>query len=121
MTEELASRLLGIGRASAWTPEMNVFRWELIQRRDTGVGEPDALICDPQVRDWLLGKSTLDETLVGAAKLIEPRAPILPEWPVDEIGAWIDQSLQQQNLRDFASSWLPPAEEANEPSQLQSS
>jgi hypothetical protein len=94
VTEELATRLLGIGRASAWPPEMNVFRWELVQRRETGVSEPDALICDPQVRDWLLGKSTLDETLIGAAKLAEPSGPELPEWPVDEIAGWIDQSLQ---------------------------
>ncbi len=95
MTEELASRLLGLGRASSWPPEMNVFRWELIQRGDTGISEPGALMCDPQVRDWLLGKTTLDETLVDAAKLIEPSTRNLPEWPVDEIGAWIDKSLQQ--------------------------
>jgi len=97
LTEELASRLLGNGRSSAWVPEMNVFRWELIQRREVGVGEPDALICDPQVRDWLLGRSTLDEQLVGAAKLMGTNGIILPEWPVDEIVSWIDELVAKPN------------------------
>jgi hypothetical protein len=97
LTEALASRLLGIGRSSAWVPEMNVFRWELIHRREAGVGEPNALLCDPQIRDWLLGKSTLDEHLIGAAKLTESNGNILPEWPVSEIASWIDGSLSQSN------------------------
>lgn len=96
LTEELAARLLRLGRASVWAPEMSVFRWELIQRREMGVGEPKALICDPQITDWLLGMSTLDEFLIGAAKLVEPRGSGLPEWPVGEIAAWIDESLKQQ-------------------------
>jgi SpoVK/Ycf46/Vps4 family AAA+-type ATPase len=94
LTEELASRLLMLDRVPAWPPEMNVFRWELIQRRDTGVGEPVALICDPQLRDWLTGRSTLDEVLVGAARIIDPNGGALPEWPVDEIAEWIDTSLR---------------------------
>jgi hypothetical protein len=97
LTEELASRLLGIGRASPWVPEMNVFGWDLIHRRDTGIGEPNALICDAQIEDWLLGKSSLDEPLIGAVKLIESNSSILPEWPVDEIASWIDGSLSQSN------------------------
>lgn len=97
LTEDLASRLLETGRSSAWVPEMNVFRWELIQRREVGVAEPNALICDPQIRDWLLEKSTLDEQLVGAAKLVEAEGMVLPEWPVDEIASWIYQSLSKPN------------------------
>jgi hypothetical protein len=99
LTEELASRLLGIGRANVWAPEMNVFRWKLVERHGAGLGEPDALICDPQIANWLLGKSTLDELLIGAAKLIEPRGLKLPEWPIDEIAAWIDKSLQPPEAR----------------------
>jgi len=71
LTEELASRLLGVDRASVWTPEMNIFRWELIQRRDMGVGEPQALVIDPQIKDWLRGKSSLDEVLIGAVGMAE--------------------------------------------------
>ncbi len=94
LTEELAARLLMIGRTTAWPPEMNVFRWELIQRRETGPAEPIALTCDPQIKDWLMGKSTLDEVLVGAARMLETDGPGLPEWPVDEVTAWIDKSFR---------------------------
>jgi hypothetical protein len=93
LTEELASRLLGLDDIR-WAPEMNVFRWELIHRRDTGVGEPDALIIDRQIKDWLLGNSTLDEVLIGAVGLAESDGTILPEWPVDETASWAQNALQ---------------------------
>ena len=96
LTEELAARLLGVDKASVWTAAMNVFRWELVQRRDAGVGEPQALICDPQIRDWLLGKSTLDEVLVGAARIVKSDGVVLPEWPVDQTVEWINESLKSE-------------------------
>ncbi len=102
VTEELAARLLGTDRASVWTSEMNVFRWELIHKHDPGVGEPAAITCDPQIREWLLGKSTLDESLIGSAQLVDSNRPTLPEWPVAEIAAWIEESLRSpetQSLR----------------------
>ena len=94
LTEELASRLLGLTDTVRWAPEMNVFRWELIHRRDTGVGEPDALIIDRQIKDWLLGNSTLDEVLIGAVGLAESDGTVLPEWPVDDTVSWAQNSLQ---------------------------
>lgn len=102
LTEELAARLLLIDRAGIWTPEMNVFRWGLVQRHETATGEPTALVCDPQVGDWLLGRSTLDESLIGSARLVEGNGSALPEWPVDEIAEWITQSIassEPQRLR----------------------
>ena len=99
VTEELASRLLGVDDGSAWTPEMNVFRWEFIQRHETGVGEPVALICDTQIKEWLLGKSTLDEPLIGAARLVNANGSQLPEWPVDEISTWLEQALRSVETR----------------------
>lgn len=93
LTEDLASRLLGLDDIN-WPPEMNVFRWELIHRRDTGVGEPEALIIDRQIKDWLLGNSTLDEVLIGAVGLAESDGTILPEWPIDETVSWAQNSLQ---------------------------
>ncbi|PYS72055.1 MAG: hypothetical protein DMF69_08625, partial [Acidobacteria bacterium] len=93
LTEELASRLLHLGRTSSWLPEMNVFRWELVQRRDVGIGEPQAVVCDPQIREWLLGNSSLNEQLAGAARLLETSDKSLPEWPLDEVGAWIESSM----------------------------
>ena len=95
LTEDLASRLLRL--PPAWFPEMNVFRWELIQRRETGVGEPYALLCDQQVKHWLMGKSTLNEYLIGAAKLIDSDGGGLPEWPIDEISLWIQHALSMEN------------------------
>lgn len=92
LTEELAARLLGVGRSGIWPPEMNVFCWELIQRSETGTGDPRALLCDPQIKEWLIGNSTLDEALIGAR--IEESNGTLPEWPVDEIFSWIDISLK---------------------------
>jgi hypothetical protein len=99
LTEHLASRLLGFDDGSAWTPEMNVFRWDFVQRHETGVGEPVALICDAQIKEWLLGKSTLDEPLIGAARLVNANGHQLPEWPVDEISKWIEQALQSAESR----------------------
>jgi AAA+ superfamily predicted ATPase len=95
LTEELATRLLGQGRANSWVPEMNLFRWDIVQRREVGIGEPAALICDPQIRDWLLDKSVLDEVLVGSAKLIEGNGSFLPEWPLDEVADWISGLLSE--------------------------
>jgi len=94
LTEELASRLLGVDRASVWTPEMNIFRWELIQRRDMGVGEPPALVIDPQIKDWLRGKSSLDEVLIGAVGMAESNGSAVPEWPIDEIVTWTQESFR---------------------------
>ena len=99
LTEELAARLLATDRATVWTPEMNVYRWELVQTRDTGISEPQALICDPQIRDWLLGKSSLDEVLVGAARIVESNGLVLPEWPVDETASWVNESLKAEEAR----------------------
>jgi ATPase family associated with various cellular activities (AAA) len=102
LTEELGSRLLSIDRAGIWTPEMNVFRWDLIQRHETATGEPTALICDPQIANWLLGRRTLDEALIGAARLVEASGSALSEWPVEEIATWIRESLEKaepQSLR----------------------
>src|SRR5262249_18526221 len=108
LTEELASRLLASSRASCWVPEMNLFRWELIRRREVGVGEPNALICDPHIRDWLLKKSRLDEELIGAAKLIEADGMVLPEWPVDEIASWIRDLILQPNTPRFRVIVIAP-------------
>lgn len=94
LTEELAARLLGLDRASVWTPGMNIFRWELIQSRDMGVGEPPALVIDLQIKDWLRGKSSLDEVLIGAVGMAGSTGSVLPEWPVDDVVRWTQESLR---------------------------
>ncbi len=96
LTEDLAARLLRLNGEVNWSPEMNVFRWELIQRRDTGVGEPLALVCDPHIKEWLEGSSSLDELLIGVAAIGESQNATLPEWPFEEVLNWIKQSLASE-------------------------
>lgn len=93
MTEELAARLYGHGRCGVWPAESPLFRWELVVPRETSPAEPALLACDPQMRDWLLGKPVLSEHLTGTARLCPPRAP-LPGWPVDETAAWLTRTLE---------------------------
>jgi hypothetical protein len=93
MTEELASRLLRRGRDHTWPAELRIFRWQLVHRRDAGVGEPTALFCDPQIRDWLVGRDSLNEHLIGAAKLLDGPRFSLPEWPVEEIASWVEEVM----------------------------
>lgn len=95
MTEELAARMLGLGRAGIWASDMNLFRWELVERRETGAAEPQALVCDPQISEWLQGRSTLDSSLITGAAVGAPPAEVLPEWKVDEIAGWIQEALRQ--------------------------
>jgi adenylate kinase family enzyme len=95
LTEELAARLLGLGRAGVWAPEMAVFRWDLVNRRDGGPGEPAALMCDPQIKDWLRGRNAIDSLLAGSVRVSGPNDKPLPEWPVYEVADWAAQSLRQ--------------------------
>ena len=98
LTEQLAGRLLAMDRPGKWTPEMNAFHWELIQRRETGVNEPEAVICDEQIKDWLVGNNSLDDTLVGVAKFVEPKdGKPLPEWPVKSVSDWIEECLRHDD------------------------
>ena len=98
MTKELAGRLLGIDRTGNWTPEMNAFHWELIRRRETGVNEPEALICDEQIKDWLAGNTSLDDALVGVAGFLDvDESKPLPEWPVQSVSEWVEECLRHED------------------------
>ncbi len=81
LTEELASRLFGYGRVSVWSSDSALFRLALIERRDGAPGEPRALICDPLIRDWILGRSELDESLIGYARYQTVHSA-LASWPL---------------------------------------
>jgi AAA+ superfamily predicted ATPase len=96
MTAELAARLYGHRRCGVWSGESALHRWELLLGRDAGVGEPRALTCDPQVRDWLAGKDTLHEALAGIARLVEPHAPPV-SWPVKESATFVARQLRDEN------------------------
>src|SRR2546425_3391737 len=44
--------------------------------------------------DWLRGKSSLDEVLIGAVGMAESNGSELPEWPIDEIATWTQESFR---------------------------
>jgi adenylate kinase family enzyme len=93
VTGDLAARLFHYSRAGIWSLELPLFRWELVNTKDMGPGEPRAITCDPYVRDWLAGRQTLDESLVEVARRYEPRPPI-GAWPIKETVAFINRALQ---------------------------
>jgi hypothetical protein len=91
MTEDLAARLYGHGRASAWSPDSALFRWELVLAREDRPGDPRVLSLDPQVRDWLAGRHTLPELLAGVARLHQQGDHTA--LPVEEIVEFIGQRV----------------------------
>lgn len=92
VTEEFAARLYGHGRCGMWSASSPLFRYELIDVREGSAGEPRALLCDPQIRDWVLGRSGLDETLVGLAQVAAPCTP-LASWPIGETAEFVQRVL----------------------------
>lgn len=96
MTEPLAARLYGHGRANTWPAVSALFRWELVRVREAGPGEPRALECDPQIGDWLRGKPMLDPLLADVAHVCGPRAS-LAHWPVGECVGWLRRLLADRS------------------------
>ena len=62
LSEDLVARLYGHGRVGKWIAESSVFRWEFVTLHNGIIGEPAAVSCDPQIRDWLMGRYTLDRS-----------------------------------------------------------
>lgn len=93
VTEELAARLYGHGRCGVWPAESALFRWELVVPREISPAGPRLLVCDSQLRDWLIGKAVLSEVLSGVARLQAPQSP-LASWPVDDTAAWVARTLE---------------------------
>lgn len=83
-SEELVARLFGHGRCLVWSAESPLRIWRLVDERELVAGEPPAIVCDRQVRDWLLGQNDLHARLVGVAQLVAPETP-LASWPVAEV------------------------------------
>ena len=89
--------------------EAKHLRWELIERRDTGAGGPEALL-DRQIKDWLLANSALDEVLVGAVGLAENSGLALPGKPLDQVINWTQEVTSNQppdtiTTGDRCSAW----------------
>jgi hypothetical protein len=100
VTDSLAARLFGSGRSGSWNANSPLFRWELISKRENGPGEPRALLCDPPVAGWFLGRREIDETLIGFAEYHAPRAP-LASWPIAETADFCRNALAGES-----SGWL---------------
>lgn len=90
LTEAIAARLLVHGRVPAWTEDSAIYRWDLLHRVPVGAAEPNALLCDPVVRDWFLDRDAIDPLLAGIAREVPPQAPIVG-WPVNEALDFIDR------------------------------
>ncbi|MBZ4420168.1 ATP-binding protein [Myxococcus sp. RHSTA-1-4] len=93
VTEELVARLFAHGRCSALGVEAAVRRWELVVEREVAPGEPRLWECEPGLRAWLLGEDALDAALVGVARRVEPREPLLG-WPVEEATSLVHRLVE---------------------------
>src|SRR5215510_3324437 len=92
-TEALVARLYGHPGPCIASPESSLRRWELVRVETIAPADPESLVCDPLIRDWLLGDNRLDEALVGVASLRRPLAP-LPSWPVADCVRRVSRSIQ---------------------------
>ena len=98
VTEELAARLFGHGRARSWSPDGGLHRWELVIQQEVGPTEPRRYICDPHVRRWLEGRSDLDPMLVGSASLHPPLEP-LADWDVRGAAKALERTTRDGGAR----------------------
>jgi AAA+ superfamily predicted ATPase len=92
MTEHLAVRLYGHFGRALWRAQSSLKRWELVTETEAGPGEPHALVCEPQIRDWLLGDNRLDPYLSEISEIVQPMPP-LKDWPVDEAARFLEGVL----------------------------
>ena len=97
-TEQLAQRLYGYGHRTLWNPESALCKWDLVREKEVGPGEPHQLSCDALIRDWLQGHNSLDESLVGIAKIYLHMTP-LKNWPVDEAVTFLKRMSNDETPR----------------------
>jgi adenylate kinase family enzyme len=94
MTDTLAARIYGHRVSGVFGGESALARWEMVLSRDVGAGEPAALTCDPQLRDWLAGIDLLPDPLVGIAHVVEPQPPP-GSWPIQETAERIHRLINR--------------------------
>jgi AAA+ superfamily predicted ATPase len=87
LTLEIATNVCGCGPNEGWATDSALFRWMLIRRHELEPGLTPAVSLDPCIREWLLGRGQLDESLIESCFIQPERAP-LDSWPVAEtVGA----------------------------------
>jgi adenylate kinase family enzyme len=60
-----------------------VYRWHLAHVRESNAGEPAAIECDNQIREWVVGNESLDPSLIGVVAL-QPVLDPIDSWPLAE-------------------------------------
>jgi adenylate kinase family enzyme len=89
-TGELVARLFDHGLYLPLSAESPLKIWDIIRETEMSPTDPPRLEIDPSVRNWILGKNELPETLVGKAFSQHAHAP-LSNWPLVETLAFINK------------------------------
>jgi AAA+ superfamily predicted ATPase len=92
-TEAAIAAVFEHGPRRACAADGALARWDLIEARDAGAGEPAAIAIDPSIRDWICRRARLDDLLLGRARVITPRPP-LADWPVATLARTIADQLR---------------------------
>ena len=95
-TATLAARLFGYGYQSLWQSVSSLAVWQLVQATEVAPGEPQPLVIDPVVVDWLQGDLRLDDVLMGRVHPVPQLSP-LEHWPVMETARALERVLQQES------------------------
>ena len=94
VTEPLVRRLFGHDvTARVLPPAGPLLAWQLVTAAEAGPGEPPPLRCDPQLRTWLSGQSTIHPRIAAHVRPIAMQRP-LPSWPVDPTAAALADHLR---------------------------
>ena len=97
VTTELVSRLFVHGYYFPLGPGSPLKIWGIISESVVHAMDPTRLECDPYIRNWLLGKNDLPETLIHNTRTQPVHKP-LSNWPLAETIILIDRIRNQENL-----------------------
>ena len=96
VTETLVTRLFGYRQGGAIGASSALRRLDLLHEREMNPGEPAMYVCDPFIRDWLLGRDSLDPALAGMAYWRLPPEP-LAGWPLDETVNYLHRQIERED------------------------
>jgi MoxR-like ATPase len=105
-SEALARRIFNHATPGPWPPDAAVLRWHIVERREAGPGI-DAIVADPHIVAWLLGRNDLDAALLDRAGLIASLPP-LGSWPVEPTADAVRRALdtgEHAHVRVVVRGW----------------
>lgn len=94
-TAGVAARLFGYGRENVLTNDSSLREWEVVHVGEPVAGEQPPIACDPFVRDWLQGSSSMDGQLTRWVRPL-PMRPALGGWPVTEVLQAVRRSFEHE-------------------------